>query len=161
VIVNIDERAGTPMSLVERAVARHHREQRDERKGRGPVRDEVWCVFDVDEHHHIEEALLIAARNGINVAVSNPCFELWFIIHYEDQTAHIERGPAQAKASALIGCKKVLSESALEDMASRYHEAVLRSKALDEKHEGDGSPRRSNPSSEVWKLVDRIVHPEL
>jgi len=114
-------------------------------------------VSDVDEHAHLGEALSLAARNGIKVAVSNPCFEVWFVLHYEDQAAHIERNDAQAKSFKLLGCKKVLTKSALEGLAQRYEAAVRRAKALDKKHEGDGSPRRSNPSSEVWKLVDQIV----
>jgi hypothetical protein len=158
IIVNIDERNGTPMALVERAVARKAREEREERRGRGAAHDEVWCVFDVDDHPYLEEAILLAERHGIKVAVSNPCFELWLILHYENQNADIGRRTAQARATELIKCKKVLTEAALEALAARYDDALQRAKALDKKHEGDGSQPRSNPSSEVWKLVDRIVY---
>ncbi len=159
VIVHIDERNGTPITLVERAVARKKHEEREERRERGKAHDEVWCVFDVDEHSHLAEAILLAENNGINVAVSHPCFELWFILHYEDQTAHIERHPAQVRAKELLGCGKALSPDALNALADRYDDAVKRAKALDKKHEGDGSPARYNPSSEAWKLVDRIRYP--
>jgi hypothetical protein len=149
-----------PMALVERAVAAKKNEAREARRGRGAAHDEIWCVFDVDEHAHLTEAVLLAERNGIRVAVSHPCLELWFILHYEDQTAHIERHPAQARSRELIRCKKILTTKALEDLADRYQDAVKRAKALDKKHKGDGSPPRSNPSSEAWKLVDRIRYPD-
>jgi RloB-like protein len=37
----------------------------------------VWCVFDMDEHPHVDDAKSMARENGIHVAISNPCFELW------------------------------------------------------------------------------------
>lgn len=157
VIVSIDGRHGTPMTLVELAVARKEQEQRDERRGRGPAHDEVWCVFDVDTHPHLNDAILLAKRHSIGIAVSNPCFELWFILHYEDRTAHIDGRQARARSAELLGCKKTLTDTALEVLATRYEDAVRRAKALDKKHRGDGSQPRSNPSSEAWKLVDRIV----
>jgi hypothetical protein len=161
VIVNVHEFKGAdPLSLVTRAVAEQKQEQYEERHRRGPPHDEIWCVFDVDAHPKLTEAVELATTHNIKVAVSNPCFELWFILHYEDQTAHIERHPAQARSKELIKCKKILTTKALEDLADRYQDAVKRAKALDKKHKGDGSPPRSNPSSEIWKLVDRIRYPD-
>ncbi len=78
VLVKIEERNGTPMTLVKLAVVQKDQERRDERRGRGQAHDEVWCVFDKDTHPHFDEAILHAKRHGISVAVSNPCFELWF-----------------------------------------------------------------------------------
>jgi hypothetical protein len=156
VLVSIDERSGPPMTLVERAIEEKKRETREEKKRQGPAYDEVWCVFDVDEHPYLSEAIGLAEEHGINVAVSHPCFELWFILHYEDQTAYIERRPVQIRARQL-GCKKALSDEALSRLAERYEEARRRAISLDKKHRGDGSVGRSNPSTEAWKLVDRII----
>lgn len=159
VIVNIDERHGTPMALVQLAIARKIREEREERRGRGSAHDEVWCVFDVDEHPNLEEAIQLADRNGVKVVVSNPCIELWFILHYEEQNAYIERKPAQMRAMELLQCKKTLTEAALESLAARHEGAMRRALALDEKHILDDNRPRSNPSSDVWRLVDKIVDP--
>lgn len=159
VIVHIDERNGTPMTLVEYAVARKQHEEREERRARGRAHDEVWCVFDVDTHLKIEEAVELAQRHDIKVAVSNPCFELWLVLHYQDQTASIDRHSAQKLARSHLKCGKALSPQALEALTSRYNEAAKRAKALDKKHEGDDSPPRNNPSSEVWKLVEMIRKP--
>lgn len=38
--------------------------------------DAVWCVFDVDDHPYVREAIQQAHDNGLQLAVSNPCFEL-------------------------------------------------------------------------------------
>lgn len=157
VIVKVDDFHGTPLPLVKQAVARKKSDQRAQRKGRGDAYSEYWCVFDVDEHPHIPQALDLAAAHEINVAVSNPCIELWFVLHYQDQYAAVERGAAQRMSAGLLHCeKKALMPEALTELASRYRAARERAIALNRKHELDGSPCRSNPSSGAWQLIDRI-----
>jgi hypothetical protein len=113
-------------------------------------------VFDRDEHPNFGEAIDLADRHGVNLAISNPCLEFWFILHFEDKTAYIERQAAQRRAEELLGCSKVLTEAAPNTLADAYDEARRRAIKLDEKHVGDGSPPRSNPSSGVWRLIDLI-----
>jgi hypothetical protein len=48
--------------------------------------DQVWCVFDRDEHVYFDEAIKQALDNKLSLAVSNPCFELWILIHFQAQT---------------------------------------------------------------------------
>ena len=73
-----------PKSLV-----RNAREEMRRQTRRRPNRDfdELWCVFDVDQHEGLAEAISDARNNSINVAVSNPCFELWLVLHLRDKTA--------------------------------------------------------------------------
>jgi RloB-like protein len=92
----IDPRHGSPLTLVESAVAERKHLQREERRGRGTGYDEYWCVFDVDEHLGLNAALELASSNGVSIALSNPCIELWFVLHSADQTAHIDRHEVQA-----------------------------------------------------------------
>jgi hypothetical protein len=79
--------AGTPEVIAAKAV--------EEAKKRGFIgnrrrldwyakSDQVWAVFDRDEHHHFDEGVKICAENGILLARSNPCFEIWLILHFED-----------------------------------------------------------------------------
>jgi hypothetical protein len=68
--------------------------------------DECWCVFDVEwpqNHPHLREAVQLAKDNGIRLAVSNPCFELWLILHFEDQTAHLNTDQAERRSRKLDG----------------------------------------------------------
>lgn len=53
--------------------------------------DEAWCVFDRDEHRHFSAAIAEATNSDVKLAVSVPCFELWYLLHFEDQTGHLER----------------------------------------------------------------------
>lgn len=46
--------------------------------------DEVWAVFDRDQHPNFNGAIDRCRRAGVRVARSNPCFEVWLILHEED-----------------------------------------------------------------------------
>jgi hypothetical protein len=142
--------------LVERAVEAKRAGEKDERRRRGRAYDEIWCIHDVDEHQNLHEAAELANANGIKLGISNPCIELWFVLHFQDQTAYIERGAAQSLAKELLGCEKALTEEALSMLDERYDDAVNRAKGLDAKHHGDGSPPGSNPSSSIWPLLESI-----
>lgn len=144
------------MQLVENAVQAKRIEARDASKGRGRAHDQIWCVFDRDEHPNFAKTITLADSHGINLAISNPCLELWFILHFEDETAYLERQAAQHRAAELLGCSKVLNDAALSALAERYDQARERAVKLDEKHAGDGSPPGSNPSSGIWRLIDLI-----
>ncbi|WP_152990190.1 RloB family protein [Sphaerimonospora mesophila] len=156
IIVVIDDFHGGPLQLVEAARDRREADLREEKRRRGKAFDEYWCVFDVDEHRNLDRAIDLALHAGINVAISNPCIELWFILHFRDQWANLDRHRAQDMAKTLLGCEKVLTTRALQQLVERHDAAVLRARALERKHVGDGSPPRSNPSTDLWCLIQRI-----
>lgn len=156
-LVEVHEFRGTPMSLVEKAVELKTEEEREAKRGRGRAHDQVWCVFDVDAHPYLHDAIALAAAEGINVAISNPCIELWFLLHFVDQRAYIDRHAAQKEAKAALSCNKQLTTSALERMADNFDTAKERARKLDDKHLKDDTPAPGNPSSGVWRLVDSIA----
>jgi RloB-like protein len=146
----------TPYELTESAVAERRSDLREASRGRGAAFDQYWCIFDVDEHPRIPEALDFAGLQGINVALSSPCLELWFLIHFDDQTAYLDRSEAQRRSKAILGCDKVPTQTALDRLVDNYDTAKSRARALKEKHIGDGSSQPWNPHTEVWRLVDVI-----
>lgn len=154
--VTIDPYRGGPLQLVEQAVEAKRIEAYDARRGRGRPHDQIWCVFDRDEHPNFVEAIELASAHDIRLAISNPCLELWFLLHFEEQTAFIDRHQAQHLAESLLHCSKALTPVALEALVDSYEEAKARAISLDVKHEGDGSPPGSNPSSGMWRVVDQI-----
>jgi RloB-like protein len=156
-LVEIHEFHGTPKSLVEKAVDVKAEEKRNEKRGRGRAHDEFWCVFDVDEHPYLQDAIELASTHGIGLAVSNPCIELWFLLHFVDQTAYIDRRAAQTQAKAQLKCGKHLSLAALESLAEHFALAETRARRLDEKHRDDGTPAPGNPSSSIWRIIDSIA----
>jgi hypothetical protein len=155
VTIHIVTPGGDPRSLVERAIMLRDEASRTARRS-GDVNaayDEVWCVCDVDEHERLGEARQIAVRSDIRLAVSNPCFELWLLLHFADQTANLN--PAQALDRVrrhLPGYDKRLR---FADLAAGYPQAVQRADALHRRHEELGTAG-GNPSTYMHVLTERI-----
>ena len=74
--------AGVPLTLVGSAVEK----LRSLRKTRRDVQsfeknDQVWAVFDRDEHPGVADAIQRCVSTGVGMAFSDPCFEVWLILH--------------------------------------------------------------------------------
>ena len=156
ILVDVPDFHGTPMSLVERAIAIKKAEEKEERRGRGQAHDEYWCMFDVDTHPYLSKAIEMAGKEGIKLAISNPCIELWFLLHYVEQNAYIECAAAARAVRGELGKGKSLSPEALDALGERFEIARERAQRLEVKHRGDGTPAPGNPSSGVWKLIDAM-----
>jgi hypothetical protein len=50
--------------------------------------ESVFILVDVDEHASLGACLTEAAKGSVQVVVSNPCFEVWLLWHFEDLRAH-------------------------------------------------------------------------
>lgn len=80
--------SGVPMTVVAAAIEeRNLRIERARRQKDSFDVFRVWAVFDRDEHPAVGEALELAKAHGVDVAFSNPCFELWPILHMRDYGA--------------------------------------------------------------------------
>jgi RloB-like protein len=148
VVVEVRYKGVSPLQLL-RIAADHVRRHTDHSY------DEVWCVVDVDEFD-IGAASQEAERLAIRLAVSNPCFELWLLLHHADHRAHsqncskvieclVKHLPAYDKARLNIA-----------DFLPGIIEAVVRARALD----GDGPHEYPNPSTNVWRLVETVMEEE-
>lgn len=146
---------GVPKTLVERAVKR----KKDtlalaERLANdSELFDEIWCVFDVDAHPKIADAKQQARAHQIELAISNPCFELWTLLHYQSQTAHIERNKLASLLKRHI--PRYRKQLPLEELEARYAEALTRAVALAKDCDRLCEPHK-NPSTGVHHLVERI-----
>lgn len=147
--------AGVPLTLVSTARDRQEKADREaSRAGDDFLRyDEVWCVFDVDEHPHLPDARQQARDHGIRLAVSNPCFELWALLHFQDHTAYLERKDARRRLKRhLPHYEKALPFARLH---TAYAEAVQRAQELERRRMDAGDPG-GNPSTDVHKLTEQI-----
>lgn len=157
-LVVVDERSTDPKSLVDRACREKDEARRKARRSKDPNEeiDEVWCVYDVDQHPFHAESRDRAVTKGIHLAISNPSFELWLLLHFQDQSAYIEREKVLEKVRTFIpGYDKRLSS--IESIEGRYKLARDRAMRLEKKHEGDNTRfPENNPSSDVWRLIDSL-----
>jgi len=145
-----------PKTLVDEAVDRKKEAERQARtqKDDNLKYDEVWCVFDVDVHQYVPEAKQKAEANKVNVAISNPCFELWLLLHFQDRGAHIERHQVQSLCRGHM--PGYVKEVPFERLFPRYAEAVQRADALDHWQTTRGCAGE-NPSTGVHRLTERIM----
>lgn len=119
--------------------------------------DSVWCVFDVDEHPLLAEAAEMARKNGIKIALSNPCFELWLFLHLKDSPGSLHRHKMQSLLKNSI--KHYDKNVDLNHYNDGYDTAVERAKKLDEQAEKAGTPGM-NPTTGVYKLTEIIIPPK-
>lgn len=150
------EGPGKPKSLVEKAVElkREAEKRAHSQRDSTLLFDEVWCVFDIDEHPFVPEARQQAQDNQIFVAVSNPCFELWVLLHFEDQRKHIGRHAVQSRCRQhLPGYNKDLP---CDKLMPGREEALRRAEDLWKWQEGRGNVG-GNPSTDVYRLVRKLL----
>ncbi|MGW2515154.1 RloB family protein [Streptomyces scopuliridis] len=101
VTIEVGPKFGEPLALV-RAADKHAKRlaaDPDERF------DHVWCVIDAEApvaHPGLSEALREARSAGIDCVISNPCFELWLILHFRDHSGYLTSKQAQTSLAALL-----------------------------------------------------------
>ena len=44
----------------------------------------IWLVFDRDEVKNFDKLIEVAKKNKMNVAWSNPCFEIWLMSYFKN-----------------------------------------------------------------------------
>jgi hypothetical protein len=153
--IELPDEPGVPLTVVRTAVRRREESEVDaDREGDDNLRfDSVWAVFDVDDHPNLDQALALARTSRIEVAMSNPCFELWALLHFEEQTAHIERRllvPQLRKH-----CPDYEKKLPFEKLVPNHEDAVQRARALWDGAARDQDPGR-NPTTGVFHLTEII-----
>lgn len=122
--------------------------------------DEFWCVFDVEwPHNHpgLAEAVAVAAGNGIRLAISNPCFELWLALHFVAHDAWLDNAGARRLRCGQDGQHDKGLNAALY-MPKRALAAAGAAK-LERRHAENGTRLPDdNPSSGMHLLI-RSVEP--
>lgn len=115
--------------------------------------DEVWCVVDVDEFD-VAEAAAAAGKKGVNLAISNPCFEYWLLLHFELCTAPLTCYDDARRKLVKHVPRYAKSGLCFTDFASGVDDAVARAQG---RCEVVGTEHTRNPSTGVWALVLKVV----
>ena len=144
---------GVPKTVVDRAI-----QEREDLQGPLDREDSVWAMFDQDNHPGLEEAKRKARHEGVHLAFSNPCFEIWGIYHYEDCQRHIERDKCQKKLEELCSIynRRSGKNFANEDIIrNKYRDAIKRAENSLNSRKKEGNPERG-PSTSVHYLIETI-----
>jgi hypothetical protein len=121
--------------------------------------DQVWASFDEDIHPNVSEAINLARQHGVHVAYSNPCFEVWPIVHLIEQPFNrpMHRHEAQRMLSGLMpnydpnGSKTIDYEL----IKSRFDHAFRQAENMQRCRNEEGAPL-GNPYTGVHILLRTI-----
>lgn len=118
----------------------------------------VWCLVDVDEHPNLEAAKHLALTKNIHLCISNPCFELWGLLHLQHQDAYIDRHKLQSALHEIMpkyhhDSSPTLDFDLIKDKYTCARERAIEicARRKDEGKEG------CNPSTNVHNLLDCII----
>jgi hypothetical protein len=108
--------------------------------------DKVFLMYDLDVDGILEHLQKIP---NAELLVSNPCIELWFLLHYQEQKLEISSDKCVQKYQKVSkGYKKgVLSEEEKKVLAENRELVEERAKKLAE---------YQNPSTMVFRLLEKL-----
>ncbi|MFJ8858611.1 RloB family protein [Streptomyces sp. NPDC102451] len=149
---------GEPMSVV-RAAIEHKKRAPYSSEDRRTEYDEVWCVIDVEAptpHDGLDEALARARREGVGVALTNPCFELWILLHFMDVSGYrTSKGAQKALEELGIGGYTASRKHVdYESLRERFPAAAERAHRL--RQRGTEPGHTNNPWTDVDQLVGQL-----
>ena len=108
--------------------------------------DKVFLMYDLDVDGMLEQLQKIP---NAELLVSNPCMELWFLLHYQDQKSEISSDRCIKKLQKFSNeyKKGILSEEEKTFLAEKKDLAIERAKNM---------IGYQNPSSTVYKLLEKL-----
>lgn len=154
-------RGSDPKSVVETAI------QKMDEQSQYLHFDEVYCVIDRDTHSTFNDAQQLAKKHGINMIISYPSFEYWYLCHFIYSTAPIMQSGSRSAGDCCVALLNTpwhrafnepyhKSKSGIYIMLLPYLDEAIKNanRALNESLER-GSP---NPSTQVHLLVEVLRH---
>lgn len=154
VTVRVRAEKRSPLHVVEKAVDLFESSQ--------DSFDECWAVFDVDRFgssgnqggaSNLTRSISMARKNGVRLAISNPCFEYWLLLHFCDHSAHLtDYKPVRDKIKHFLP-NYDKADIRMADYSPGIREAISRAKKRDKNQQPPGS----NPNTAVWRIVDQML----
>lgn len=150
-----DPQGAVPYTLVFAAAASKTRSSEEA----GEI-DEVWCLFDVewpDNHPNLDRAVSLAEESGVQVAISNPCFELWLALHFKDHRESLETDEAVALRHCRDGTEDTDKSVDGATYMPKRESATRHARYLSKMHKRKGARfPGDNPSSGMFLFLDAI-----
>jgi hypothetical protein len=148
------DRKNDPVGLVGRALKRIE-DPRDPLDIMGG--DAIWCVLDADDHAQkkVDQAVKLA-DGKVRLALSAPCFELWFILHFNIPSGRMTPGEAIGFLKSYIPgyCKDLDVFDVLEP---KRRTAIKNASTLARGKDPDHPCVDDNPLTMVHVLVGEIL----
>lgn len=142
-----------PVSIIKHAEKLYKESQKENN-----AFDRVFCVFDKDQHGNYDTAVRMLSKDDskFTAITSVPCFEYWFLLHFEYTTKSFH------SASAVISyLKKHIPAYSKNNMRifdtlnARLQIAIQNAEKADESAQKAGT---DNPSTKVVDLVNYLLN---
>jgi hypothetical protein len=125
--------------------------------------DELWMVIDLDQwtEAHLSEVASHCIQKSFHLAVSNPCFEVWLLLHVKDPAEY-------ASGELTVFCNKTDLIKELRRILGSYNSANIDSKrflphvpeAIERARLLDSTPDTRWPTAcgtRVYLLAEKIL----
>lgn len=151
---------GSPITIVDKSI-RLRDDRRSEVRRRTtskPEYDEVWCIFDTENpanNETLSSAIEKASCNKINLGISNPAFEYWYLIHFVYTNRPFrDAGELKQELSKYI-TNYTKSINVFPLVFDKTPLALENSKRCHKNHTGSGP--YPNSSTTVHRIVEEII----
>ena len=121
---------------------------------------QFWAIFDVEApqpHGDLDDAVLLARRNDIPTAISNPCVELRLLLHATNQDGYLHTVKAEALRHGMDGSKDKHLTDHTPVTSESVSRACERAQRLRDRHKEHGTVfPEDNPSSDMDILINAM-----
>jgi hypothetical protein len=121
------------------------------------------CLMDVDYLKNrkikLQKAIEISEKENVKLCLSNPCFEIWFLLHYRYSTRqYLSNNEIVKELQQYIPDYKK-SKDIFDTLWPNLDEAIKNAKKLEENHIRNNVKSRLEkiPSSEVYGLIEILL----
>lgn len=125
--------------------------------------DKIYCVFDSDvdiqKQNTIDKVYELASENGIDVIMSVPSFELWYLLHYKYTTHEFKDTKELIKELRNYIPEYEKNKDVFSEISSNIRVAIDNAKKLSNFHanvRGQAHTIQANPSTDVYKIIEYI-----
>lgn len=147
-----------PVGVVEDLLKSAKQEELDLKDG-----DMLACFIDVDfkngRDQELRAAMKLARQNNISVFLSNPCFEIWYLLHFRYSTKLYGSNEEVIKELCSYISDYSKSKDVYDLIENKIDQALLNTKRLESYHLENGTNDRLKklPSTEAYKLIEMIL----
>lgn len=130
--------------------------------------DKAYCLVDADvnpaKNVKLSRADIISKKQGLNLIVSSPCFEIWCLCHFDCNTRHYSSSKAVVDelTRTMPGYRKN-GDGLYEVLSPRTAVAIGNAKTLEKACIRAGYTPHTvefSPSTEIYKVVEELCREE-
>lgn len=148
--IDMGPASGEPLKIVRSAI------KQSRNRGSDPY-DEVWCLIDVESppQQGLSAALDLARKHDINCAASNPCFELWLVLHLCACNRYMTTKQMVRFAEEKL-CSYASKKFKFDEIEPFIGNAISRAEALEKEHGPATALSQKNPSTAMWEFMQML-----